>query len=77
MSNVSDLSIRNAIKSTQNKLECLFKDFEKDRNKLEAEIIAIQKSCPHNDTEYHPDPSGNGDSHRSCKICGKEAKKLW
>lgn len=39
-------------------------------------ISDIQKRCPHFETEYYGDPSGNNDSHYQCKLCGKEAKRL-
>lgn len=29
-----------------------------------------QKKCPHKETVYHPDPSGNNDSWHECTRCG-------
>jgi hypothetical protein len=40
------------------------------------EIDEIRRSCNHELTTYHPDPSGNNDSYMECEICGKEAKRL-
>ena len=34
-----------------------------------------EKKCPHKETEYHPDPSGNNDSFYECKECGQEVIK--
>jgi hypothetical protein len=32
----------------------------------------IQCACTHPSTTYHPDASGNNDSHTECDICGVE-----
>ena len=70
----SDQEIKDAIELVQDRLRYLYHDFEKDRNKLRDEIKDIQEVCQHNDAEYHPDPSGNRDSSRSCNVCGKD---IW
>lgn len=43
---------------------------------LQGRIEEIQNLCEHTNKTYYPDPSGNGDSHYECNICGKTAKKL-
>lgn len=38
---------------------------------LQDGIRKMQGMCKHQDTTYHPDPSGNNDSYTECNICGK------
>jgi hypothetical protein len=49
------------------------------QDKLE-EITSKQKllyeRCPHLNTKFHPDASGNNDSEYECLDCGKFAKRL-
>lgn len=45
--------------------------YEEDKKSLRAELVKLQEGCPHYDTSYHPDPSGNNDSDYECNICGK------
>ena len=70
----SDQEIKDAIELAKDRLRYLYRDFEKDRNKLRDEIKEIQETCQHTYVQYHYDPSGNGDSSRSCNVCGKD---LW
>ena len=43
----------------------------KERMKtLEARRFILKNICPHIDTSYYPDGSGNGGS-RECNLCGK------
>lgn len=43
---------------------------------LRAKINEIRKTCPHINTTYHPDPSGNNDSCYTCDECGLEKKRF-
>ena len=36
----------------------------------EEEMRALQKTCNHPLTVFHPDASGNNDSETECKVCG-------
>lgn len=40
------------------------------RASIRENIKNIVAKCPHTLTEYHPDASGNNDSHHECCICG-------
>ncbi len=48
----------------------------KERKRLDSVLAELRKQCPHSETQYHPDPSGNNDSSYECHICGKEARRL-
>lgn len=37
---------------------------------LESQLTKLRQLCPHDRTTYHPDPSGNSDSHTECDVCG-------
>ncbi len=49
---------------------------ESEMKKLDEKLIGIQKECLHISTTYHPDASGNNDSHTECNHCGAYAKRL-
>lgn len=34
--------------------------------------IQLRSACPHLETTFYPDASGNSDSFRACDLCGKE-----
>lgn len=42
--------------------------------RLHAERRKLAMRCPH-DWKYHPDPSGNNDSHYICDVCGRTSSK--
>lgn len=55
------------------------KEIERHRNTIKELNAAIHQNkinCPHHETTYYPDPSGNNDSYHICTACGKEAKNL-
>lgn len=39
---------------------------------LDEQLGAVRKKCPHLETQYYPDASGNNDSWYECKWCGVE-----
>jgi len=45
---------------------------EKTTKELRQQMWDIQKECPHYETTYHADPSGNNDSETICNWCDKE-----
>lgn len=49
---------------------------ENNRHKKELKTIddkwaELEKECPHHETTFYPDASGNNDSETLCDICGK------
>lgn len=40
--------------------------------KIASERRAVQETCPHYDTTYHPDAAGGNDSFTRCNICQKD-----
>lgn len=50
----------------------LWQQHNKARLELNAECVTLQKSCPHHETTYYPDPAGGSDSDTICDLCG-----LW
>ena len=73
---MTDADIKNSVQEIERKLSAESKRHEKRAKKLNDELWAIQKQCPHNSTHYEPDPSGNNDSTMECLICGREARRL-
>ena len=41
-------------------------------NGLDEQLDAVRERCPHLETRYFPDASGNNDSYYECKWCGAE-----
>jgi len=39
---------------------------------LDEQLAAVRAKCPHIETRYYPDASGNNDSYYECKWCGAE-----
>ena len=39
--------------------------------RLDERRQLFQSTCPHKDTGFVPDPSGNNDSYYECNVCGK------
>jgi len=39
---------------------------------LDEQLAAVRAKCPHIETSYFPDASGNNDSYYQCKWCGAE-----
>lgn len=48
--------------------------YKRQKQDLNAAITKIQNECPHYDTTYYPDPTGNNDSFYECRLCGKEIR---
>ena len=71
-----DKEIMERVLSLQNKLSYIWLEYASRKSKINKKILDLQNACPHNETKYHSDPSGNNDSFHSCQVCGKEAKKL-
>lgn len=44
---------------------------------IRVAITEVRKNCPHPEeyVSYHPDPSGNNDSHYECSLCGRESSR--
>lgn len=66
------LGIARRLQACENNLLTLQKQFNASKESLRSEQRDIWKECDHPVKTYHPDPSGNNDSHYECCICGKE-----
>lgn len=53
-------------------LEKLLEDMQLAAEPINKAIADLQKNCPHINTKYHPDVSGNYDNWTSCLDCDKE-----
>lgn len=42
------------------------------RKRVRTELKDLQDQCPHINTKYYPDASGNNDSSTECQDCGAE-----
>lgn len=47
---------------------------DREMRMLMAERERTVRRCPH-DWVYHPDPSGNNDSHYECAVCGRSVSR--
>jgi len=52
-------------------------EIEAMKHQVEVEMHELYKKCPHQESEYIPDPSGNNDSGYKCLICGKYSRKRF
>ena len=57
------------IEIAHEKADSTYKDTHK---KLDDQLAEVRQKCPHLETEYYPDASGNNDSWTECKWCGLE-----
>lgn len=57
------------IETAQEEAESTYKDTLKE---LDDQLAEVRQKCPHLETEYYPDASGNNDSWTECKWCGTE-----
>lgn len=70
------------VKDTQGRLNKLGQERKEEEDKhrlaiakLDKEVRDVQASCTHPLTTYHPDASGNNDSHTECNICDLEVAR--
>lgn len=63
-------SIRDRVAERKAKAEAIVKEAEKKAKALLSDPI-----CGHEVTKTHGDPSGNGDNHEECLICGEWASE--
>jgi DNA repair exonuclease SbcCD ATPase subunit len=68
--------IKQQIKDLTDQKRKLERTIEEEWKHIKAREAAIQKKCKHWFVKFHPDPSGNNDSHEECQVCGKQAKSL-
>ena len=57
------------IELAREEAESIYKDTLKE---LDDQLAEVRQKCPHLETEYYPDASGNNDSWTECKWCGTE-----
>ena len=55
----------------RDRIRQLERKFREDCNMAKIELKKLQKTCPHTNTQYEPDASGNNDSYTWCRLCGK------
>lgn len=48
-----------------------------ERAGLEARLTTLRRECPHVNTEYWPDPSGNNGGGHDCLDCGADLPRGW
>jgi len=48
------------------------RQYETTLKMLDEDLTVLRARCPHLETIYHPDASGNNDSWDECNLCGKE-----
>lgn len=62
------------IRSRVEKARQKIREHDAKRKVIEAQLLALQHACPHEDTETwdHYDYGGGCDTHWKCKICGLE-----
>lgn len=65
------IEIRRRIQDLVREKDKARQSFEQTIKDLDTGIKNVQANCKHQHTTYHPDPSGNNDSHIECCICGK------
>ena len=46
--------------------------YRRTLKELDEQLDSVRKKCPHLETRYYPDASGNNDSYYECKWCGAE-----
>ena len=68
--------IKEQIAVYNNKIIKLGLKYNGDVLKIKEWIAKLQKKCKHEETVYHPDPSGNKDSWTECDICGLSVNRF-
>lgn len=63
--------IRKEIKTLKANRAQATADYKNDMEVYETKFKEIQARCPHINTKYTPDASGNNDSSTDCEDCGK------
>jgi hypothetical protein len=72
---MTDSEIRNAALKVREELAAEQKRHEKRVARLRADLSVIRHKCPHRETDYEWDASGNG-GEMVCLVCGKCARRL-
>jgi hypothetical protein len=70
------------VRDTQQQLDKLAQErceIEKEHKSklanIDAVVRRVQTNCTHPLTTFHPDVSGNNDSHTDCDVCGLELRR--
>ncbi|KKK98382.1 hypothetical protein LCGC14_2643290 [marine sediment metagenome] len=64
--------IRNELAVIEKARARIERQYETTLKMLDEDLAALRTKCPHLETTYHPDASGNNDSWNECNLCGKE-----
>jgi hypothetical protein len=64
--------IRNELTVIEKARQRIERQHETTLKMLDEDLAAVRTKCPHLETTYHPDASGNNDSWSECDLCGKE-----
>ena len=62
--------IRKDRKELYKKLSEASNAYELAKNEIDKDMKKLQERCPHINTKYTPDASGNNDSSTDCEDCG-------
>jgi len=65
------------VKTKLKQIEHWEKELAAMKEQIDAEWVELRRKCPHSQTTYLPDPSGNNDSEYRCDICGAYSKRGW
>lgn len=69
-------NIRLEKQDIDNRRKALERNFRDEKAGLEHELSVLQDKCPHMNTDYQPDASGNNDSTTTCLDCGKSGRRI-
>lgn len=72
--NEFESSIKEQLFALYEEQELMEKRHKSECEEMRARIRQLQNICPHENTKYVPDPSGNNDSYYVCLDCHKEKK---
>lgn len=73
---VSPKTIKEQIYDLEIKINKLYYSYQLEKRKFKEQISLLRNLCNHENTTYHPDPSGNNDSCYTCDECGIEKKRF-
>lgn len=64
--------IKRVLNNIHNGKNRIMEEYKNKIAELNREICETQKDCPHLETTFYPDASGNNDDDTICDWCGKE-----
>lgn len=73
---IKDSILRREVQSYNAQLANLKEKYEQSVKEIKSKISELRLKCPHHETSFNQDPSGNNDSYYNCTLCGKEARNI-